>query len=110
MCINYDPVKTVTQILQQGQHRSYMQKTVILTLKGKTFKKWASEQIIHEFEKEIKPRGCSDPLLYMYMTFIVKQVYWYLRSQVSVYRTIGPLVLHIMFVILFLGGGNSVRK
>ena len=34
--------------------------------------------------------------IYMYMTFIVKQVYWciYLRSQVSVYRTIGPLVFY----------------
>ena len=40
-----------------------MQKTVKMTLKGKTFKKWASEQNIYEFEKEIKPRFCSDPVL-----------------------------------------------
>ena len=34
-----------------------MQKTVKMTLKGKTFRKWASEQNIYEFEKEIKTRG-----------------------------------------------------
>ena len=33
--------------------------------------------------------------IYMYMSFIVKQVYWYI-SQVSVYRTIGPLVLFLL--------------
>ena len=43
-----------------------MQKTVKMTLKGKTFRKWASEQNIHEFEKEIKPRGYSDPALRLY--------------------------------------------
>ena len=44
-----------------GQHRSY---TVKMTLKGKTFRKWASGQNtrIYEFEKEIKPRGYSDPV------------------------------------------------
>ena len=43
-----------------------MQKTVKMTLKGKTFKKWASGQNIYEFEKEIKPRDCSDPVLGLY--------------------------------------------
>ena len=43
-----------------------MQKTVKMTWKGKTFKKWASEQNSYEFEKEIKPRGCSDPVLGLY--------------------------------------------
>ena len=68
---------------------SHMQKTVKMTRKGKTFRKWASEQNIYEFEKEIKPRGCSDPVLGLYMTFIVKQVYWYI-SRISF---TGPLVL-----------------
>ena len=54
-----------------------MQKTLKMTLKGKTFKKWASEQNLYEFEKVIKPRGCIRDI-YMYMTFIVKQVYWYI--------------------------------
>ena len=43
-----------------------MQKTVKMTRKGKTDKKWASEQNIYEFEKEIKPRGCSDSVLWLY--------------------------------------------
>ena len=65
---------------------SHMQKTVKLTLKGKTFRKWASGQIIYEFEKEINPSGYSDPVLglyiYMFMTFVVKQAYWCI-SQIS---------------------------
>ena len=40
-----------------------MQKTVKMTLNGKTFKKWASGQNIYGFENEIKPRGYSNPAL-----------------------------------------------
>ena len=43
-----------------------MQKTVKLTLKGKAFRKRASGQNIYEFEKEINPRGYSDPVLGLY--------------------------------------------
>ena len=43
-----------------------MQNTVKMTLKETSFKKWASEQNIYEFEKEIKPRGCSGPVLRLY--------------------------------------------
>ena len=56
-----------------------------MTLKGKTFRKWASGQNIYEFEKEINPRGHSDPVLGLYTRydlFIVKQVYLYI-SQIS---------------------------
>ena len=79
-----------------------MQKTVKMTLKGKTFRKWLNEQNIYEVEKEIKPRGFLT--LYIYMTFIFKQVYLYkkciyLRSQVSVYRTIGSLFFLMKFLI-----------
>ena len=59
MCINQVPV-----ILRQGQHGSHMQKTVKMTLKGKTFRKWASGQNV--VEKEIKLRGYSDPVLGLY--------------------------------------------
>ena len=34
----------------------------------------------------------GDPALGLYTCMLVKQVYWYI-SQVSIYRTIGPLVL-----------------
>ena len=43
-----------------------MQKTDKMTLKGKTSRKWASGQNIYEFEKEINPRGYSDPVLGLY--------------------------------------------
>ena len=82
-----------------------MENTVKMTLKGKTFRKWASEQNIYEFEKEINPIGHSDPVLglytYMYMTFTVKQVY--LRFQVSVYRAIGSLISFMAKTVIFTG-------
>ena len=38
------------------------------------------------------PRASSAPLLGLF-SIIFKHVYWYIqRSQVSVYRTVGPLV------------------
>ena len=43
-----------------------MQKTVKLTLKGKSFRKWATGQNSYEFEKEINPRGYSDFVLGLY--------------------------------------------
>ena len=74
-----------------------MQKTVELTLKGKTFRKWASGQNIYEFEKEINPRGIltlSWGYIHVYdlcsQTSLLVNIY--LRSQVSVYRIISPLV------------------
>ena len=42
-----------------------MQKTVKMTLKGKTSRKWANEQNIYEVEKV----GCSYPVIGLY-TFI----------------------------------------
>ena len=66
-----------------------MKEDVKMLLKGKPS---GNGLKIYDFEKEIDPRGSSDPAhgaIYMYMTIIVKQIYWYvcLRSQVSVYRT-----------------------
>ena len=43
-----------------------MQKTVILTLKGNTFRKLASGQNIYECENEINPMAYSDPVLGLY--------------------------------------------
>ena len=37
-----------------------------MTLKGKTSRKWAIGQNFHEFEKGIKPKGDSDPVLGLY--------------------------------------------
>ena len=50
---------------------------------------------------EIEPRGCSDNEYYHYSC--TKFIGIYLRSQVSVYRTIGPLVIvscnHIVILL-----------
>ena len=41
--------------LTEFMARSHMQRTVKMTLKGKTSRKWTSGQNIYEFEKEINP-------------------------------------------------------
>ena len=61
-------------------------------LKGKASKKLANGQNI--LKKENGPRASSAPALGL-NTIIFKHVYWYMQqTQVSVYRTIGPLVLN----------------
>ena len=40
-----------------------MLKAVKMSLKGKTSRKWANGQNIYDFEKDIDPRGFSDPAL-----------------------------------------------
>ena len=49
------------------------------------------------FKKEIDSRGCSDPALGLYTCIVPfysnKFIGIYFGFQVSVYRTIGPLVL-----------------
>ena len=50
------------------------------------------DRILIILEKENGPRASSVPALGL-NTIIFKHVYWYLQqTQVSVYRTIGPLV------------------
>ena len=61
-------------------------------LKGKASKKLANGQNIDYSEKRKWPKGFSCPSLGL-NTIIFKHVYWYMQqTQVSVYRTIGPLV------------------
>ena len=43
-----------------------MQKTVKMTLEGKTLRKWTIGHNTYEFEKEINHRGYSDPVLGLY--------------------------------------------
>ena len=51
------------------------------------------DRILIILKKENDPRASSAPALGL-NTIIFKHVYWYLQqTQVSVYRTIGPLVL-----------------
>ena len=50
------------------------------------------DRILISLKKENGPRASSAPALGL-NTIIFKHVYWYMQqTQVSVYRTIGPLV------------------
>ena len=52
------------------------------------------DRILIILKKENGPRASSAPALGL-NTIIFKHVYWYMQqTQVSVYRTIGPLVFH----------------
>ena len=52
------------------------------------------DSILIILKKENGPRASSAPALGL-NTIIFKHVYWYMQTQVSVYRTIGPLVLAV---------------
>ena len=52
------------------------------------------DRILISLKKENGPRASSAPALGL-NTIIFKHVYWYMQqTQVSVYRTIGPLVYY----------------
>ena len=55
------------------------------------------DRILIILKKENGPRASSAPALGL-NTIIFKHVYWYMQqTQVSVYRTIGPLVSYAIF-------------
>ena len=73
-------------------HAFEWEKLLKCHLKGKTSKKLANGQNIDYLKKENGPRASSAPALGL-NTIIFKHVYLYMQqTQVSVYRTIGPLV------------------
>ena len=96
--INHDPVMTLTHFMARStwvDHAFKWGKLLKCHLKGKASRKLANGQKIDYSEKkeeENGPRASSAPALGL-NTIIFKHVYWYMRSQVSVYRTIGPLVV-----------------
>ena len=56
------------------------------------------DRILIILKKENGPRASSAPALGL-NTIIFKHVYWYMQqTQVSVYRTIGPLVAKILII------------
>ena len=71
------------------------------------------DRILISLKKENGPRASSAPALGL-NTIIFKHVYWYMQqTQVSVYRTIGPLVVIFydqvvlfLFLTLFLVNSN----
>ena len=73
-----------------------MGKTVKMSFEGKSQQEprnWQMDIILIILKKENGPRASSAPALGL-NTIIFKHVYWYMQqTQVSVYRTIGPLVI-----------------
>ena len=66
------------------------------------------DSILIILKKENGPRASSAPALGL-NTIIFKHVYWYMQqTQVSVYRTIGPLVNEKLQI--FLSGNQTMRK
>ena len=70
------------------------------------------DRILIILKKENGPRASSAPALGL-NTIIFKHVYWYMQqTQVSVYRTIGPLVTfemldyHICYKVINESGTN----
>ena len=91
--INHDPVMTLTKFMARSTWvacASELGKLLKCHLKEKANRKLANGQNIEDSEKRKWPKGLSAPALEL-NTIIFKHVYWYM--QVSVYRTIGPLVL-----------------
>ena len=77
-------------------HAFEWEKLLNCHLKGKASKKLANGQnmILIILKKENGQRASSAPALGL-NTIILKHVYWYMQqTQVSVYRTIGPLVFY----------------
>ena len=80
-------------------HAFECEKLLKCHLKGKARKKLANAQNIDYSEKKNGPRASSAPALGL-NTIIFKHVYWYMQQiQVSVYRTIGPLVITVTPII-----------
>ena len=73
----------------------WMGKTVKMSFEGKSQQEprnWQMDRILIILKKENGPRASSAPALGL-NTIIFKHVFWYmLQTQVSIYRTIGPLV------------------
>ena len=95
--INHDPVMTLTKFMAWSiwvAHVFEWEKLLKCHLKGKPARNWQMDRILIILKKENGPRASSAPALGL-NTIIFKHVYWYMQqTQVSVYRTIGPLVFH----------------
>ena len=84
----------------------WMGKTVKMSFEGKSQQEprnWQMDRILIILKKENGPRASSAPALGL-NNIIFKHVYWYMQqTQVSVYRTIGPLVCRTWSEILKTG-------
>ena len=82
VCINHDPVMTLTQFMARSTwvaHAFEWEKLLKCHLKGKTSRKLANGQNIDYSKKENGPRASSAPTLGL-NTIIFKHVYWYMQQ------------------------------
>ena len=95
-------VMTLTKFMARSTwvaHAFEWEKLLKCHLKGKTRRNWQMDRILIILKKENGPRASSAPALGL-NTIIFKHVYWYMQqTQVSVYRTIGPLVVGSVAVV-----------
>ena len=96
--INHDPVMTLTKFMARSTRVAYafeLGKLLKCHLKGKASRKLANGQNIEDSEKRKWPKGficpCTGIKYHNIHTCLLTSICS--RSQVSVYRTIGPLVL-----------------
>ena len=95
--INHDPVMTLTKFMARSSWIAYafeLGKLLKCHLKGKASRKLANGQNIEDSEKRKWPKGficpCTGIKYHNIHTCLLTSICS--RSQVSVYRTIGPLV------------------
>ena len=91
MYINHDPAMTLSQFMARSTwvaHAFEWGKLLKYHLKGKTAGNWQMNRILIILKKEKWPNGFICPCTGVKYVFIGICS----RSQVSVYRTIGPLV------------------
>ena len=96
--INHDPVMTLTKLMARSTwvaHAFEWEKLLKMSFEGKSQhepRNWQMDRILIVLKKENDPRASSAHALGL-NTIIFKHVYWYMQqTQVSGYRTIGPLV------------------
>ena len=90
--INHDPVMALTKFMARSTWvaHAFEWEKLKMSFEGKS----QLDRILIILKKENGPRASSAPALGL-NTIIFKHVYWYMQqTQVSVYRTIGPLVSH----------------
>ena len=96
--INHDPEMTVTQSMARSTwvvDAFEWEKMLKCHLKGKAAGNWQMDRLLIILEKKMA-QGLHLPLQVKY-----HNIQTYSRSQVSVYRTIGPLVLvpHVQAIV-----------
>ena len=96
VCLNHDPGITLTfstaRSTSKVAHPIEWGKLLQCHLKGKTCSKLANGLNLYDLKKKVTPE-IALTLPWGYIHVYYHSIGIYLRSQLSIYRTIGPLVL-----------------